>query len=266
MVILFEPVTKTFLSRFGGLAVTGYYELATRMVQQVRAVLVSANQVLVPTIADLQERDSDKVFALYGDSYRIMVYLSLPALAGLVAIVPLASEWWLGRYEPQFVLFAILLAIGWSMNIVSAPAYFVGVGTGQLRWNLLGHVTIAVLNLLLGAALGVIWGGVGVVVGAVSALTIGSLVVAVKYHVQQGGTLSALFPRESWVLAAVSVGASAGAFLTYGLLRDRAQWGLGLVAIFVMLVVLGTLAHAVWSHPLRQRLVAWALKSPQRAV
>ena len=265
MVMLFEPTTKALLSKFGGLTAAGYYEMATRMVQQVRNILVSANQVLVPTIADLQERDGERVLTLYRVSYRVMMYFSLPSLAGLVAAIPVISEWWLGRYEPNFVRFAILLAIAWFINTISAPAYFAGVGTGQLRWNLMGHVTVAVLNLCLGVVLGVSWGAVGVVVGAVTALTVGSLVTALKYHAQQGLPLKDLFPIESAGLAAGSVITATVAFVIYDLLRVGRHLDLRLVTGLVAVAVLFPLTWLVWRHPLRERLVAWALNVPQRA-
>ena len=45
-IMLYEPVTKWLMSYFGGLAMTGYYEMASRMVAQFRAIPVAANQVL----------------------------------------------------------------------------------------------------------------------------------------------------------------------------------------------------------------------------
>jgi O-antigen/teichoic acid export membrane protein len=262
--LLFEPTTKALLSKFGGLAAAGYYEMATRMVQQVRSILVSANQVLVPTIADLQERDAYKILKLYRASYTVMVYLSLPMLASLIATIPVMSEWWLGRYEPKFVLFAVLLAIGWFTNVLSAPAYFAGVGTGELRWNLVGHLTLAVLNVCLGIMLGVSWGAVGVVVGAMTALILGSFLIALKYHVQQGLPLKELFPIESARLAMGSLATATTAFVIYHLLRVGKHWDLRLVTAVMALILLPPLTWLVWRHPLRKRLAAWALNLPQR--
>ena len=56
-----EPVTKALLTKFGGLALTGFYDLAARCVFTLRELLVQANQVLVPTISHLQERDPKSI-------------------------------------------------------------------------------------------------------------------------------------------------------------------------------------------------------------
>ena len=43
-----EPVTKALLTTFGGLAMTGFYDMASRWVVTFRELIVQANQVLVP--------------------------------------------------------------------------------------------------------------------------------------------------------------------------------------------------------------------------
>src|SRR5262249_24558682 len=53
LVLGYEPVTKFLLGRFFGAEMVGLYELATRMVQQVRALIGAPNNALVPTFAAL---------------------------------------------------------------------------------------------------------------------------------------------------------------------------------------------------------------------
>ena len=58
-IMLTDPVTKVFLSKFGGLVAVGYYEMCNRMVQQLRALIVSPGFTLVPVAADLRERAAE---------------------------------------------------------------------------------------------------------------------------------------------------------------------------------------------------------------
>ena len=69
-VMLCDPITKALLSKFGGLSMVGYYEMASRMVGQFRALIVSANQVLVPAIADLKEKTPERIHSVYQTSYQ----------------------------------------------------------------------------------------------------------------------------------------------------------------------------------------------------
>ena len=184
-VLLNEPATKWLMSYFGGLAMTGYYEMASRMVTQFRAVLVAANQVLVPVIASLEETDPKQGSLMYTRAFRLMLFFSLPYYAAIIVAIPLVSHLWIGTYEANFVRFSMLLVSGAFINTLGVPAYFSYLGKGRLRWNMLGHIIIAMLNVGLGALLGMFYGGVGVVVGSVLALIAGSSIIVIAYHLEE---------------------------------------------------------------------------------
>ena len=253
--MMFEPVTKGLLSRYGGLAMVGYYEMASRMVLQFRIMIVSANQVLVPVIAGLQETAPDRIRTIYKESYRLMVYLSVPLFAGLVTAIPVISELWIGTYENTFVFFALVLTLAWFLNILISPAYFANLGTGHLLWNTVGHVVIGILNLILGVALGVLYGGIGVVWGWAWALVIGSGLILFSYHVRHGIPLRDLLPEESRVLClAGAIGAALGLLFYY---TYYGRWVGPLAGVTgVMIYVLIALPFC-WFHPMRGRLVQW---------
>jgi O-antigen/teichoic acid export membrane protein len=63
-----EPVTKSLLAKFGGLAFTGYYDLAARWVFTFRELVAQANQVLLPRISHLQESAPKSIAAIYRES------------------------------------------------------------------------------------------------------------------------------------------------------------------------------------------------------
>ena len=107
-----EPVTKALLAKFGGLAFTGFYDMASRWVFTFRELIVQANLVLVPTVANLRERAPRSIPAIYRESYRVIFFLSVPAFAFLTAVSPIISRIWIGRYEPAFVIFVALLPPG----------------------------------------------------------------------------------------------------------------------------------------------------------
>src|SRR5579863_4937003 len=71
-----EPVAKALITKFGGLAMTGFYDMASRWVVTFRELIVQANQVLVPTVSGLRERDPDAIPRLYRESYRLVFFLA----------------------------------------------------------------------------------------------------------------------------------------------------------------------------------------------
>lgn len=162
--MLFDPVTKALLAKFGGLSMTGLYEIASKVIVGIRSLLVNAAQVIVPIVASLQEKDREMIHKVYVDCCRVLSYIALPLFSVVVALAPIISHMIIGYYEATFVGFLIVLSIGWFLNTLTAPAYFADVGIGDLGWSTIGHIIIAIMNFGVGWLLGSLYGGKGVVV------------------------------------------------------------------------------------------------------
>jgi O-antigen/teichoic acid export membrane protein len=253
--MLYDPITKAFLSRFGGLAMVGYYEMAGKMVWQIRGLIVSANQVLVPAIANLQEWIPEKIRDVYLISYRLLFYLSVPVFSAVVVCTPIISELWIGHYEHDFILFAMLLSAGWLINTLSAPAYFANMGIGDLRWNTISHFAIAILNAGLGYVLGLSFAGSGVVVSWIISLAIGSSLISVPYHKKNGISLRELFPRESRTIVISCLSGMLLLPVIYGKLRYSLNTIPSNIIIICMFSVI--IIFPLWAHPMRKKLSAW---------
>ncbi|MSQ99502.1 MAG: hypothetical protein EXR85_09455, partial [Xanthomonadales bacterium] len=253
-VMLFDPITKVLMATFGGLSSTAYYEMASRMVMKFHALLVSANQVLVPQVANLNETAPDEIRKIYRNSYRIVFFLSLPLFAGVAAIAPLASELWIGHYEQSFVEYSLLLTAGYWLNTLIGPAYFVNLGTGSLRLNTLSHLAIGILNGVFGYLLGLVFGDVGVVSGHVLALVTGSCLLILGFHRDQHMPLAGLFPAEDkFLFFSCCLGLLMG-WWTFRSLEDSlvpiVNAGLTLAACTIPTGI------AFWLHPMRRKIVS----------
>jgi O-antigen/teichoic acid export membrane protein len=209
--MLYDPITKSLLAKFGGLSMAGYYDMASRMILQFRSLIVSANQVLVPAVADLYENNPDYIQEIYRESYRLMIFISIPLYSIVIALAPIISEIWIGRYETLFVLCSAMLAVGWFINSVTVPAYFIYLGTGDLFWNVISHLIIGILNVVVGFLLGAIYGGIGVVTAWVLSLIIGSCIISISYHYKNRLSYADLFPKED---LGILVGSLAGLFIS----------------------------------------------------
>jgi len=253
--MLYDPVTKTLLTKFGGLEMTGFYEMASRMIMQLRGLPIAANQVLVPAIAELVEKDPEVIGKIYRDSYRLLFYVTLPIFSAVIAFTPLISELWIGHFERIFVLFATMLAVGWFLNTLTTPVYFSNLGTGELYWNTIGYLTIAILNLALGVVLGSFFGGIGVVIAWVCSLVIGSLVIPISYHIKYKISMLELVPMEN---SGVGVASMTGLFISFLLYHQMVNHLTPLIlATIVALVFSAILIMPVWSHPMRKRTFGW---------
>ncbi len=249
-----EPVTKLMIAKFGGLGLTGLYEMAARAVITVREVIVQANQVLVPTISRLQQRDPASIPAVYRESYRLVFFLAFPAFALLTALSPLISHVWIGRYESAFVEFVAILSAGWLINVLSNPAYVVDLGTGALRWVSVGCVITAMLNAILGLSAGHFSGGIAVAGACAFSLACGYCIIVVAYHLQNHVPFIQLLPRESAPIVLTSV---AGALIFLRFFRGlpvrslfSADATTAIAAALITIVLI-----PMWIHPMRRRVL-----------
>ena len=251
--MFYEPITKVLLTKFGGIAMTGFYEMARAMIYQLRTLLVAATQVLIPTIADLQEKNPKYIQKVYKDSYCLLFYIAVPFFSLIIILTPIISQLWIGQYENVFVRFSILLAVGWFISTLTAPATFAFLGIGKLRWYTIGSVTIAVLNLSLGLLLGNIYGGTAVVAAWVFSLSLGSLISPISYHYSHKIPIIELLPKESTGIGLASIaGLSICLVLYYQLELTPLAMAAILVLIFFSIVVIPFLLH-----PMSKRLVGW---------
>ena len=253
--MFYDPITKALLSKFGGLSMVGFYEMASRMVQQLRALIVSANQVLVPAIADLKEKVPEKIQSVYLTSYQLLFYLALPLFSLIIVCTPIISEIWIGHYERVFVIFATLLAIGWLLNTLNAPAYFAYLGIGELRWNVIAHIAIALLNAGLGFLLGVFYDGMGVVVAWVFSLALGSSIIFLSYHLRHKIPLIELLPRASRIIiVACLIGILSTLIIQVKLNHAFNAIILNTIILFSFSIIVFI---PLWLHPMRKRLIGW---------
>lgn len=252
-VLLFEPVVKLLMSRYGGLSSAAYYEMANQLVVKLRALLIAANQALVPTVAELHEAAPEKIRELYLKAYRILFFVTLPLYAGIFISLPMISILWIGHIENQFLLFGMLLCVGWGLNTLIAPAYFINLGTGDLKWNSIAHVLMAIINVLLGLLLGSIYGGLGVVIGAMTALVFASGFVILALHRQYQISFGVILPKQHIpLMVAVIISVIFSGWINFAQLFGSRTLFTGAISIgiFVLLMLV-----CVWLHPYRKNLL-----------
>lgn len=239
LTLMTEPLAKGLLSHYGNLSAVGYFEMANRLVGQVRALLVSANQVLVPYYAKISETSREDVKTLYVQNLNMIIMLGSLAFSSLVATLPLISALWIGRLEPQFLLFAVMLSGGWFVNTLSVPAYFSNLGIGRLAHNVLGHAVMSVLVVAFGVAGGYIWGETGSAAAWPLALIVGSVVIIQTFHRIEEIPLRTLFSITNIKVLALGIGIAFLGFIPYFFLSESARWLAAMTTITALLVGFG---------------------------
>jgi O-antigen/teichoic acid export membrane protein len=219
-------------------------------------LIEQANQVLVPTISSLQERDPKLIPVVYRESYRLIFFLAVPTFAAAAVFSPVVSRIWIGHYEPIFVEFVTILAAGWLVNVLTNPAYVVDLGTGALKWVSVGCVAAATLNAGLGFLGGARFGGIGVVAATAASQAVGYSIVLVAYHLENRVTFRELLPGESRAVVLASLIGAAGLLPVFCSSYARARFSLGIAETGLGILII-TVAILMWRHPMRKQLMRW---------
>ncbi|MCU7618684.1 oligosaccharide flippase family protein [Chryseobacterium sp. PBS4-4] len=173
--ILNEPVTKMLMSKFGGLAFTGYYEMASKLVMQIRGVIVSANQSLMPLmVKESVATENKKKFSVLSLSFASVFFISLLSLSFLNILSPIVSKVWIGHDEPIFINVLLVVSVCMFINLLSAPTYFALLSFNKLNPIIISQLIMAIINIALGYFLGSILGGYGIVFTWMIVVIVGS--------------------------------------------------------------------------------------------
>lgn len=186
MSMLFDPMVKVMMSKFGGVETLGFYEMANRLVLQCRGLIIEASRVLVPTIAALQNCNTDQIRRIFTTAYSLNFYVSVLFYSLLGVSMSVISILWLGHLQKAFVLFALLLSLGWFGNTIIGPSYFSNLGSGRLRENMISHILTSVISGLSGLVLGIRFGGAGVAAGVTLGLLGGGIFLLITHMRQMG--------------------------------------------------------------------------------
>jgi len=204
--LLYEPATKLLLSKYGGLALLGHYEMATKAVNQFRALLTNANQVVIPVVAEKAKAGSSSFLqSFYIRMNRVLLLFSLPLSTILVLATPFISLIWLGSYNDDFIFSMLVLIAMTFVNVMCGPAYFSALGEGRLNVLVIVHVSMAIVNIIVGLILGKLFGGHGIILAWGIALSGGSLALILNYNKTIDIRLTDVFKKQEISLFIVSV-------------------------------------------------------------
>lgn len=196
LLLLFDPVTKALLARLGGPATAGLFEMANQVVLKARALIISANQAVVPYIAATPDPAQGTLNTSYARNMRSVYSTAIPMFSMVALWSPLVSWVLLGSIDPDFIKMAALLSAAWCINVFNAPAYFFNMGTGAVHWNTWCQLITSLSNVGLGYGLGSFFAEDGVITAYAASLCAGSLFLVMAFQINNRVSS----PRPSWPL------------------------------------------------------------------
>jgi O-antigen/teichoic acid export membrane protein len=173
---LLDVVIKFALTRWGGAAATGLFELATRFVNVVRSLLVTPVNLAVPPFARALAKRRHRVLArLYSRQMRLLMLACLVFYGLALLGSPIISLVVLGRLDAMFFVYFVAQWFASIVNVLSAPSAALGVAAGDMRGNIAGTATMVIGSAVFGNWLGYHHGGAGTLAATTLAVAAGSL-------------------------------------------------------------------------------------------
>jgi O-antigen/teichoic acid export membrane protein len=196
LTIMYDPITKYFMAKYGNMSFVGYYEMGNKVILLARNLVISAVQILVPNLTIEAEKSIEALKSMYYKIFSIVFSISTFMLTSIIIFLPYISIIYLSHFEPIFVIATIIIGAGYFVNIIMSPVYFVNYATNSLRINLRGQFVMAVLNPVFCLVLGILFGSYFVIAGWASTLICGAVYIIIISHKKYGINNLRLFKPE----------------------------------------------------------------------
>ena len=147
--ISFDPITKYFLLQNSTLGFIAKFEIANRLINQIRTLIITSNQTLIPNLIKLNNKNSKQniLERISLNNFKILSVLFFC----LALFIPLIQKFYFNTSDIQFSLICLIAMIGYGVNIMSGPYYFFFLANGLDTIPLTSHFVIGILNLIVPA-------------------------------------------------------------------------------------------------------------------
>lgn len=169
--LFFDPLVKFAFNKIGGPKDVALYELASRVITQVRGLVIASMIPLVPALAALQQGDRARFHELAIRAAKASAWGAVATTIASLILSPLVSYLVLGKISFEMLWLSIPLIFAWSANITGVTFYLTAQADGRMRWNMLSHLILMVFVIIGASTVGQTHGVNGLMASIVLGLT-----------------------------------------------------------------------------------------------
>lgn len=174
---------KLLISSMLGLSVVSSYEIASRVIQQIRQIPILALNPLMPASSEIAAKNNNVAIAeIYKSSLKYLVALIVPLFGLILFLADPLITLWLGENNRLIILTLQILLVSNFINILTGPSYFISLGIGKVQYTMYSSVIGLVLNVILSYVLIKLFGYYGAVWGTFFAFSIASLIFLIMVN------------------------------------------------------------------------------------
>jgi len=149
MQLLLQPANRLLLARYAGVSSVPIFEIAWSGSMQIRGVLATAFQALLPDFSQaMAQKNQLRIRGLLKRSYQL-IFLAAPGFILLILFTDLLLRLWLKESlaPNQAPPMRVMLVSAW-LSLVSVPAYYHLLSAGRPAQVFVAHVLLSLTNLL----------------------------------------------------------------------------------------------------------------------
>jgi len=139
-VVVFEPMIKIFIGKFGDMSSVAYYDIANQMVQKVRLIIVSSAQSLIPVFAERKAKEKSLSNNLLGEALKKSIFSSAVIFLALIVSAPLFLNFISPKdWQKIYLMLLLIFPVG-ILSSSFSPAYFFNSVVGVMSKNTISHM------------------------------------------------------------------------------------------------------------------------------
>lgn len=140
LTLFFDPLIKFFITKNLGISFTGAYEIANKIVSQIRNFLVGANVVIIPKII-LHKRKED-INEYYNEISKRNMLFSITLGMLILLGSPAISYFFSGYLNESLIQNIALINLGWVCNMITSIHYYSCIGLDKMNKLVVYHVVL----------------------------------------------------------------------------------------------------------------------------
>jgi O-antigen/teichoic acid export membrane protein len=176
-------VAKFYLSYFWGLHYVTYYEIASRLVERMKALPQMLIQPIMAAASDLDAKGKgDEVNRIYIGSLRYMILLTLPFFVFISFFIKPLMKLWLGNIYPLTIEAFLILSVAHFINVLTGPGFLIFLGIGRLKYGVISSIAGGLSDIVLGYIFIIILGFHGTLLANFLALVLPSAGFIFFFH------------------------------------------------------------------------------------
>lgn len=148
---VYTSLDKVMLGAMTNSDEVGFYSQSEKIIKLAMTIVTSLGVVMIPRMTTLIKEQKWEMIKIYLDkTFRFVFFLSMPMIAGMVAISDIFIPWFLGEgYESSILLFQILSPLILIIGIASVTGQAVLVSLNKQSYYTITVVCGAIVNCIL---------------------------------------------------------------------------------------------------------------------